>query len=183
MNIAALDLQGAYLIELDRQCDERGFFARAWCRDEFAEAGIEASFVQASVSQTDKKGTIRGMHYQEPPSAEGKLIRCSRGSIYDVVVDIRPGSKTFLKHYGVELGAENGAAVFVPSGFAHGFQTLCDDVQVFYEMTDVYRPGLGNGFRHDDPLLRIDWPLPVSVISSRDANYPDLIAEQLSVFE
>jgi dTDP-4-dehydrorhamnose 3,5-epimerase len=118
------------------------------------------------------------MHYQRPPSKEGKLIRCTRGAVHDVIVDIRPGSVTFLQHFAVELSRRNGLALYVPEGFAHGFQTLTDAVDVFYEMTDVYRPDLADGFRYDDPLFAIRWPLEVTVISDRDATYPDITPER-----
>ena len=182
MKITALDLQGAFLVELDRIRDERGFFARAWCHREFATAGIRAEFVQANVSHTSKKGSVRGMHYQEPPSKEGKLIRCVQGAIHDVVVDIRPGSSTFLQSLAVELSSVNGLAIFIPNGFAHGFQTLADDVDVFYQMSDEYEPDLANGFRYDDPLIAIEWPLPVTIISDRDAAYPDITAQKFPAF-
>jgi dTDP-4-dehydrorhamnose 3,5-epimerase len=174
VNISRLTLQDAWLIESERICDERGFFSRIWCRDEFVDAGLPTEFVQASQSNTRRKGSIRGMHFQFPPSKEGKLIRCVNGAIYDVVVDVRPDSRSFLQYQAVELSADNGAAVFIPSGFAHGFQTLTDSVDVFYEMTDVYRPDLAGGFRYNDPAIDIHWPLDVTVLSRRDSSYPDI---------
>ena len=183
MKITALKLEGSFLIDLDCISDERGYFARVWCRKEFADAGIPASFVQASTSHTARRGSVRGMHYQGPPSKEGKLLRCTRGAIHDVIVDIRPSSATFLQHFAVELSRRNRLALYVPEGFAHGFQTLTDEVDVFYEMTDEYRPDLADGFRYDDPLLAFEWPLEVAVISDRDATYPDITPERFSLLK
>lgn len=183
MKISPLALDGAFLIESEPFTDERGHFRRIWCRNEFARHGVELSLVQASMSHTERSGSIRGMHFQIPPSREGKLIRCTRGRIFDVVVDIRPRSATFLQHESVSLGPDSGEALFLPSGFAHGFQTLTDDVDVFYEMTDVYQPDLARGFRWNDPSTAIKWPLPVSVISARDKSYEDLKPDDFRAFE
>lgn len=182
LNLTELKLPGLYQVEIDPVRDERGYFARAWCQREFSAAGIEASFVQASISHTIRRGTVRGMHYQLPPSREGKLVRCISGRIYDVAVDIRPDSPTFLEHVAVELDAKNSLALFIPTGFAHGFQTLVDSVDVFYEMTDVYEPKLAGGFRYDDPQVKIEFPLETAVIGHRDASYPDIEADQFSAF-
>lgn len=182
MILSELKTKGAYRIELELNRDERGFFARAWCTKEFEAAGVRAAFVQANLSSTKKCGTVRGMHYQRPPSREAKLVRCIRGAIMDVIVDLRPDSKTFLDTEAVELSAENRVALYVPSGFAHGFQTLADDVEVFYEMTDFYQPELASGFRWNDQRLDIEWPLEVTSIHQRDARYPDLEVTDLECF-
>lgn len=166
-------LPDAWLIEPDRKADERGFFARIWCRKEFARHGIDADVVQASISYNRTAGTLRGMHFAWPPSWEGKLVRCARGAIHDVIIDLRPHSATFTQHLAVELSAENGRSLFIPPGFAHGFQTLVDDTEVLYMMTDFYRPELADGVRFDDPAFGISWPRPVSVIVERDRGYAD----------
>jgi dTDP-4-dehydrorhamnose 3,5-epimerase len=183
MNISSLGMAGAYLIEVEPLRDERGFFARTWCAEEFAAAGLNAGFVQSSMSHTKRRGALRGMHYQEPPSREGKLIRCIAGTIFDVIVDIRPGAATFLQHAAVELSADNRRSVYIEPGFAHGFQTLCDAVDVLYEMTDYYRPDLSRGFRFDDPRAAIEWPLPVTDISERDASYADISDSRFHMFQ
>lgn len=174
MKISELCIGGSYLIEPTLLSDERGFFARAWCQEEFAASGIDAKFVQANLSYTRVRGSVRGMHYQRPPSTEGKLVRCIRGSVMDVIADIRPGSESFLNHTAVELNEGNRRALFIPAGVAHGFQSLVDDVELFYEMTDFYQPQLADGFRWDDGLFGIQWPLEVTVMNDRDANYPDV---------
>ncbi|MCS6944270.1 MAG: dTDP-4-dehydrorhamnose 3,5-epimerase [Sutterellaceae bacterium] len=166
-------LAGAFVIELERKTDQRGFFARTWCRHEFARHGIDIEVVQASVSHTPQAGTLRGMHFAWPPSREGKLVRCERGGIFDVIIDLRPESATFAQHISVELNDRNQLALYIPPGFAHGFQTLVDDTNVVYMMTDVYRPELADGVRYDDTAFGIRWPLPVARIAERDATYPD----------
>jgi dTDP-4-dehydrorhamnose 3,5-epimerase len=166
------EIAGVYVIDLKRLDDDRGWFARSFCTDEFAAHGIDPDVVQCNVSYSNREGTIRGLHYQAPPSAEGKLVRCTSGAIYDVAVDIRPDSPTYLHHVAVELTAENRSALFVPKLFAHGFQTLHDGTEVFYQMTFAYDPAAGAGLRYDDPKLGIAWPLPVSEISDRDAALP-----------
>ena len=171
------------MVDIDPHKDERGFFARTWCSREFEKNGLPTNFVQASISNSSKSGTVRGMHYQGPPSREGKLLRCIRGRIFDVIIDIRPKSKTFLQHESIELSAESHRTLYVPAGFAHGFQTLEDTTEVFYQMTDFHEPELAGGFRWNDPALSIDWPRPVTVISKRDRNYPDLQTAQFSGFE
>lgn len=182
MRFTELQLPGACVIEPELLEDERGFFARAWCVNEFAQAGRTLALVQASLSFTRQRGSVRGMHYQHPPSHEAKLVRCIRGAVVDVIVDIRPHSPTFLQHESVELGAEYRNALFIPEGFAHGFQTQTDDVEILYEMTDFYRPDYAGGFRWDDPLVEIEWPLPVTTINERDAHYPDVRREDFEVF-
>lgn len=166
-------LQGAYIIELERLEDERGFFARTWCHNEFAAHDINIEMVQASISQNKRVGTVRGLHFAWPPSQESKLVRCERGKIHDVILDLRPGSASFGTHYAITLDSKQGNALYIPSGIAHGFQTLEDDCEILYMMADFYRPDLSAGVRFDDPTFNIDWPLPVSFIVERDRTYPD----------
>jgi dTDP-4-dehydrorhamnose 3,5-epimerase len=167
-------LHGATLIEVEPHADSRGFFTRVWCERDFAGNGIPARFVQASLSHNLRRGTVRGMHLQLPPSKEGKLVRCIRGAIHDVIIDVRPDSPTYLRHFGVRLDAGRYNALYVPPLMLHGFQTLTDDCDVWYEMTDVYAPELGFGARWDDPAFGIEWPIRDGVvIVERDASYPD----------
>jgi dTDP-4-dehydrorhamnose 3,5-epimerase len=167
-------IPGAVVVELEPHGDERGYFARTWSHDEFAAHGLPTGLVQASVSRNHRRGTVRGMHMQLPPSAEGKLVRCARGAIFDVVVDLRPDSPTYRRHVSVELTADAGNALFIPPLLAHGFQTLADDTDVFYQMTDVHAPALAHGFRWDDPAFGIAWPIRDDVtIAARDRDYPD----------
>lgn len=173
-------LAGAYLVDLQLLTDDRGFFARTFCQREFSEHGLDASVVQCNVSCSARKGTLRGLHYQVAPSAEAKLVRCLRGAIYDVIVDLRRESSTFLQWVGVELAAETRRALFVPKGFAHGFQTLTDDTEVLYQMSEFYAPDAARGIRWDDPVLGISWPEEVSCISARDRAYPGLRPSELS---
>jgi dTDP-4-dehydrorhamnose 3,5-epimerase len=153
--------------------DERGFFARAWCKKEFETQGLASGFVQCSISYNSKKGTLRGMHYQAAPFQETKLVRCTRGSIYDVVVDLRVESMTYKQWCAVSLTAENRNMIYVPEGCAHGFLTLQDDTEVFYQMSEVYDAASARGFRWNDPAFGITWPEEVKVISERDQKYPD----------
>jgi dTDP-4-dehydrorhamnose 3,5-epimerase len=171
-------LQGLRVIEPEPHRDDRGLFARTWCREEFAAAGLPIEFVQSSVSVTAQRGTLRGLHFQRPPSHEGKLVRCTRGRIHDVLVDLRRGSPSYGRHHALELDDRSLRAVYVPPGVAHGFQTLCDDVEVLYQMTAPYAPALADGVRHDDPAFGIRWPLPVSAIHERDRSYPDFGPER-----
>jgi dTDP-4-dehydrorhamnose 3,5-epimerase len=166
-------LSGAYVVELERHEDERGFFARAWSRDELAGQGLEAALSQCSISRNAVAGTVRGMHLQKAPHEETKLVRCTAGAIFDVIIDLRPGSDTFAEWIGVELDAERGAALYVPKGFAHGFQTLVDRSDVFYMISEPYAPSAASGVRWDDPAFAIAWPLPTRVISERDRSWPD----------
>lgn len=166
-------LTGLFVIDIERLTDERGFFARSWCAEEFQAHGIPEPPVQASISYNRTRGTLRGLHFQRRPGREAKLLRCVRGSVFDVVVDLRADSPTFLQHQTVILSAENCRALYVPPGIAHGFQTLEDDTEVHYQMTDAYRPDLGDGIRWDDPRLSIPWPMPPTVMSARDRSYPD----------
>ncbi len=166
-------LAGAFIIKLEKLEDERGFFARAWCQKEFDDMGINSRIVQANLSYNEKKGTLRGMHYQVSPYQEAKLVRCFRGAIYDVIVDLRSDSPTYKEWIGVELSAQNRQVLFVPEGFAHGFQTLENQTEVFYQVSEFYTPGAEKGARYNDPAFGIDWPLPVSVISEKDAGWAD----------
>jgi dTDP-4-dehydrorhamnose 3,5-epimerase len=168
-------LRGAYIIELEKLEDERGFFARSWCQREFEVRGLKSKLVQCNISFNSKKGTLRGMHYQVKPFEEAKLIRCTRGTIYDLIVDIRPDSPTFKEYFGLLLTADNRRLLYVPEGFAHGFLTLEDNTEVFYQMSEFYAPECARGFRWDDPSFKIQWPDNVLVISDRDQNYPEFI--------
>jgi len=161
-------LPGAFLIDLDRIGDDRGFFARALCAEEFAEHGLKMDIVQANVSYSAERGTLRGLHYQEAPHAEVKMVRCLRGRIFDVMVDVRPDSSTYLQWVGVELSDVNRRMAYVPEGFAHGFLTLTEDCEVFYPVTAAYTPGAERGLRYDDPARGIEWPAKVRVVSEKD---------------
>jgi dTDP-4-dehydrorhamnose 3,5-epimerase len=166
-------LPGAYLIRLEPRADARGFFARSWCQHEFAEHGLADCIAQANVSYNTRRGTLRGMHWQEAPFAETKLVRCTRGAIFDAIVDLRPDSPSYRQWYGAELSAENRSMLYVPEGFAHGFLTLDDDTEVTYQVSQFYTPGAERGARHDDPAFGIVWPLPIEVISDKDRTWPD----------
>jgi len=169
------ELEGACIIELDKLEDERGFFARAWCRKELNDHGLEAQIAQVNVSFNTRAGTLRGMHYQLSPYEETKLIRCTRGALYDVIIDLRLGSPTYKRWMGVELSAQNHKILYVPAQFAHGFVTLDDNTEVLYFMSEFYTPDAGGGFRWNDPEFGISWPHAVEVISEKDANWPDFI--------
>jgi len=166
-------IAGIFKIQLEPVSDDRGFFARSWCRKEFATRGLNPDLAQCSVSFSKRKGTLRGMHYQSAPHAETKLIRCTRGSIFDIALDLRPASPTFKKWTSAILTAENHHLLYVPEGCAHGFLTLEDDCEVFYQMSEFYHPESAVGVRWDDPAFGILWPVEVKVISLRDASYPD----------
>jgi dTDP-4-dehydrorhamnose 3,5-epimerase len=166
-------LPGAYLIEPERRHDERGFFARTWCRDEFQAQGLNIELAQCSVSFNLRRGTLRGLHYQRPPHAEHKLVRCTRGGLHDILLDLRADSSDFGRWQAFELSAENHSMLFIPPGVAHGFLTLSDDCEVFYQMSHCYDAPSAAGVRHDDPAFGIRLPEPVQVISDRDATYPD----------
>jgi dTDP-4-dehydrorhamnose 3,5-epimerase len=168
-----IDLKGSYIIELETHEDARGFFARAWCRREMAAAGLDTELAQCNISFNRKKGTLRGMHYQAPPHEETKIVRCTKGGVYDVIVDLRFGSPTYGRHFGVILTAENRRILYVPKSFAHGFLTLEDDTEVFYQMSEFYAPEYARGFRWDDPAFQIQWISDVHFISHRDRTYPD----------
>lgn len=165
---SASKLLGVYVMDEERLEDERGYFARTWCAREGAARGLNSQFVQCSVSFNRNRGTLRGLHYQEPPHAEAKLIRCLRGAMYDVVVDLRPDSSTFRNWIAVELSDQNRRTLYVPEGCAHGFQTLTDNVEVYYQISQFFHPESARTVRWDDPLLGIEWPLAVRVISEKD---------------
>ncbi|MDQ7096254.1 dTDP-4-dehydrorhamnose 3,5-epimerase [Desulfosporosinus sp. PR] len=164
-------LVGAYLIDIEPIEDVRGFFARSFCKNEFTVHGLQSEFVQCNIASNYKKGTLRGMHYQLEPYAEVKLVRCIRGSIYDVVIDLREKSSTFKKWFSVELSAGNCKMLYVPEGFAHGYQTLTDDTEVFYQVSEFYQPNYERGIRWDDGNFDIQWPLQEKIISSKDRNW------------
>jgi len=168
-------LKGVFVVEPVRLEDERGFFARSWCRKEFKTHGIDTGFVQCNISFNRKKGTLRGMHYQVLPFEEAKLVRCTMGAIFDVIVDLRLASETFKQWISVELTAENRKMIYIPESFAHGFLTLVDNTEVFYQMSEYYSPGYGRGVRWNDPAFGITWPKEINQISDQDKNYPDFI--------
>jgi dTDP-4-dehydrorhamnose 3,5-epimerase len=173
MTFTETALRGAFIVDVQPHEDERGFFARTWCVREFEDHGLNPRLVQCSFSSNTRKGTLRGLHYQAAPFAEAKLVRCTKGAIYDVIVDLRPGSPTRGRHVGVELTAANHRALYVPEGFAHGLLTLADDTEVLYQISEFYHPDASTGVRWNDPAFGIDWPARPAVISARDAAYPD----------
>lgn len=177
MKFGETPLAGAFVIDIEPIEDARGFFARAWCRRELEAHGLNPSLAQANLSFNRRKGTLRGMHWQEPPHAESKLVRCTRGAIFDVAVDLRPGSVTYLQWFGAELSADNHRMLLVPEGFAHGFQTLADDTEVFYQVSEFYAPQAERGARYNDPSFNIQWPLGVAVVSDKDAAWPDFATD------
>ncbi|HYG41201.1 MAG TPA: dTDP-4-dehydrorhamnose 3,5-epimerase [Cytophagales bacterium] len=181
MRFIETPLKGAYIIELEPFSDDRGLFARTYCKRDFEKIGFDKEFVQFNFSLTLTKGTIRGLHYQLPPYSEIKLIKCVRGKVYDVLVDLRDSSPTYLKWFGVELSEENMKMVLIPEGFAHGFQTLEDNAQLIYHHTAFYTPGFEKGLRYNDPVLAIEWPLEVSVISEKDKNNPLLSVNDIKI--
>lgn len=173
-------LQGAYIITLEPIRDNRGFFARAWCQKEFAVHGLHTSFVQANITFSPSRGTLRGLHYQIAPHEEIKLVRCMRGAIYDVIIDLRPDSPTYLQWLSTELTAENRKAIYIPGGFAHGYQTLEDDTEVFYQVGQFYAPQYERGIRWDDPTFAIRWPINAPLIlSEKDKSWPDFSPQDL----
>jgi dTDP-4-dehydrorhamnose 3,5-epimerase len=174
MRFLETPLRGAFVIEPERFADERGFFVRTFCAREFEEQGLDPRVAQANLSFNDRRGTLRGMHYQRPPFAEVKLVRCTRGAIHDVIIDLRPDSPTFRGHFAVRLDSENRKMLYIPEGFAHGFLTLEDSTEVAYQMSAPYSPEHGAGVRYDDPVFGIVWPEPVRVIAERDRTYPDV---------
>jgi dTDP-4-dehydrorhamnose 3,5-epimerase len=167
-------LRGAFIIDLDRHADERGFFARAFCQQEFEGRGLKSVIAQASIASNLSKGTLRGMHFQYPPAAETKLVRCTRGAILDIIIDLRPESPTYLQHVAVELNESNMTALYVPERFAHGYQVLRDHTDTSYLIGEFYQPNVQGGLRYDDPWLDLAWPLPVTVISSKDRAFAPL---------
>lgn len=173
MRFSPTNLAGAYVVEPEPISDDRGFFARTWCRNEFSVNGLNPSLVQCNVSYNLSRGTLRGMHYQKMPYAEAKLVRCTQGAIYDVIIDLRDHSDTFMQWFGLELTAENRKALYVPEGFSHGFLTLHDETEVLYQMSEFFHSESAAGVRWNDPAFSIKWPIDVKVISKRDQNYQD----------
>lgn len=167
-------LEGAFVVDLERREDDRGFFARMFCQREFTDHGLEPVIAQANVAYNRRQGTMRGMHFQYPPAAETKYVRCTRGAILDVMVDLRPESPTYLQHHAEELTEENGRGLYIPKRFAHGYQVLADDTETTYMVGEFYSPGDEGGLRYDDPRLGLSWPLPVSEISPKDEVWPPL---------
>jgi dTDP-4-dehydrorhamnose 3,5-epimerase len=165
-------LKGAFVIEIQKLTDNRGFFARSWCQNEFSEHGLTARILQVNISYNIKKGTLRGMHYQATPYEETKLVRCTKGAIYDVIIDLRPDSPTYSQWIGVHLTADNYKMLYVPENFAHGFQVLEDNTEATYQVSQFYTPGSERGIRWDDPKFGIDWPMEVRVISEKDGSWP-----------
>ena len=172
MKFEATTIPGVFTVVLDRHVDARGSFARLFCQDDFAAAGLETRFVQQSLSMTSRAGTLRGMHYQRKPHEEVKFVRCVRGAVYDVVADLRPDSPTFRRWQAFELSVHSDLAVYIPKGCAHGFQTLVDDVEILYQMTVPYAAVAADGFRYDDRMIGITWPLPVTMIADKDLTWP-----------
>jgi dTDP-4-dehydrorhamnose 3,5-epimerase len=170
-------LPGAFVIEPERRLDERGYFARTWCRREFESAGLHADFVQSSISKSLKKRTLRGMHWQASPHEEVKLVRCTRGAIWDAIIDLRSASPTYMKHFAVELTAESGWALYIPVGLAHGFVTLDDESEVLYQMSNYYEPAAARGVRWNDPAFSVTWPVVDPILHPRDAAYRDFVPE------
>ena len=183
MIFAATAIPDAKIIDIEERRDERGFFARTWCQRELAAQGLVTDIAQESVSFSRHKGTMRGLHYQRPPHGEVKIVRCIRGAIYDVIVDIRPDSPSFLRAVGVELTALNRRALYVPNGCVHGFLTLADETEVAYLISAFYVPEASAGYRYNDPAFAIAWPAPIAVISERDKSWPDFKADpELALF-
>jgi len=176
MIFSETELKGAFLVEPDRKEDSRGFFARTWDQEEFESHGLNSRLVQCSLSFNKKKGTLRGMHYQVAPFEETKLVRCTKGEIFDVIIDLRPRSSTFKKHFSVILNDENRTMLYIPEGFAHGFQTLADNTEIFYQMSQFFLPGHSGGVRWNDPVFGIQWPPGERIILERDMNYPDFLS-------
>jgi dTDP-4-dehydrorhamnose 3,5-epimerase len=168
-------LAGAFIVELDRRNDDRGYFARTWCQREFEEQGLDMALVQCSVSHSLRRHTLRGMHWQASPHSEVKIIRCTRGAIWDVIIDLRPESQTYMHHLGVELTADSARALYVPEGVAHGFVTLADGSEVFYQMSKFHEPAFARGVRWNDPAFAIEWPVSAPILHPRDASYPDYL--------
>lgn len=180
MIITETAIAGVHLVDVQVQGDERGGFARTFCAREFEAAGLRPTFVQANLSTNRRAGTVRGMHFQRPPHAEAKLVRCTAGAVYDVAVDLRPNSPTFLAHVGVTLDAEHKRALYVPEGCAHGYLTLTDGAEVAYQVSAAYAPEAEGGVRWDDPVLGIAWPRSVKVVSAKDAAWPSIDRSELA---
>jgi len=176
-------LKGAFVIDVERRQDSRGFFARAFCQHEFAAHGLRTTIAQANIAFNHKKGTLRGMHFQFPPTAETKLVRCTRGAILDIIVDLRPESSTYLEHIAVELTEDNNRALYVPERFAHGYQVLCDETETSYQVGEFYAPGCEGGLLYCDHRLGLEWPLPISVISEKDQQWKLLDEQQEQLWQ
>jgi dTDP-4-dehydrorhamnose 3,5-epimerase len=172
MRFTATRLENAWIVEPEPHEDDRGLFARTFCAREFRDHSLVDTFVQCNTSWNSREGTIRGLHYQVPPSSEVKLVRCTAGALWDVIVDLRPASPTYLEHVAVELTAKNRRALYIPEMFAHGFQSLDDGTEVFYQMSEFYQSKSARGLRYDDPVLRIEWPLTVTAVSDQDRSWP-----------
>jgi len=172
MKFVQTAIDGVAILELEQRSDDRGFFARSFCQDEFTANGLLPDVAQCNISHNHAAGTLRGMHFQLPPATEAKLVRCIAGAIVDIIVDLRPGSPTYLQHVSVKLSAANRRSLYVPPMFAHGYQTLVDDTEVLYQVSERYTPGMERGLRYDDPVLALSWPVPVSKISDKDASWP-----------
>jgi dTDP-4-dehydrorhamnose 3,5-epimerase len=171
------ELRGAFVLDVEPRADDRGFFARTWCARELAEHGLETRVAQCNVSFNPRAGTLRGLHYQRPPHEEVKLVRCTRGAVFDVIADLRPGSPTLGAWVGVELSEENRRALYVPRGFAHGYQTLTDGAEVHYQVSEFYAPGAEHGIRWNDPAVGVEWPLEPTAMSEKDAGWPDYVLQ------
>jgi dTDP-4-dehydrorhamnose 3,5-epimerase len=180
MQFEKTTLNGAWLIRLEPNRDSRGFFARTFCYEEFSAHGLETSYPQHSVSFSVNKGTLRGMHYQRKPHSEVKVVRCVRGKIWDVIIDIRPDSPTYRRWQGFELSDSNGCELYIPKGFAHGFQTLTDNAEVSYLISEFYAPAAAGGLRHNDASFGVTWPIPISEISDKDQNWPDFAPDGIA---
>jgi len=180
MHFIETKLTGAFIIELESVIDHRGFFGRSFCVEEFKKHGLDLNPAQCNISFNHKKGTLRGMHYQKTPKEEAKLVRCTRGAVYDVIIDLRLGSSTYCNWIGVELTESNYRAIFIPPGFAHGFQTLKDDSELFYQMSTTYAPECATGIRWNDPLFKVRWPIQTELtMSNKDLNYPDYMLKNI----
>ena len=180
MKFVEIELSGAHVIEPEKLGDERGFFARIWCEKEFADHGLKPGIVQSNVGFSPKAGTLRGLHFQIQPHAEIKVLRCPRGAIFDVIVDLRPESPTFKQWHGVELSAENGKMIYVPEGFAQGYLTLAENTEIYYHTSEFYHPESASGIRYDDAEFALEWPVPIEVISDQDQNWPDFTTRKES---
>lgn len=181
MIFTATPLVGAYVIEPKKIQDERGFFARLLCADEFMKEDLMLRLPQTNVAFSYRRGTLRGLHYQKPPHAEVKIIRCTKGAVYDVIVDLRPESSTFTRWFGVELNEDNFRALYVPEGFAHGYLTLADNSEIYYHTSEFYHKESATGVRYDDPEFSIVWPIEVEIISAQDKEWPDSRAQQILI--
>ncbi|HSQ31808.1 MAG TPA: dTDP-4-dehydrorhamnose 3,5-epimerase [Gemmatimonadaceae bacterium] len=177
MIFVATPLAGAFVVDVEQRADDRGYFARTWCQREFADMGLSHEVVQCNLSHTMRRGTLRGMHWQAAPYGEAKLVRCARGAIWDVIIDLRPDSPTYTRHFGVELTSVSARALFVPEGFAHGFVTLEDETDVLYQMSQFHEPSAARGVRWNDPAFGIAWPISNPLLHPRDAHYPDFVRE------